>query len=130
MSECTQEERDLAARQLVPLLTENEDVPEEWVAEYVARYREQPRRYQRENIAIDLQMALNRARKDTERLDWLEANEAHVVSHRERLGEGWGIWWCVVKRGRSLSGHPLGSPRAAIDAAMTRNAPKEGTDNA
>ena len=57
---------------------------------------------------------------DTKRLDWLENNEAHLVSHREKLGDGYGIWWNVVKRGKSLSGHPLGRVRDAIDAAIAR----------
>lgn len=57
---------------------------------------------------------------DTQRLNWLGENEAHLHTHRERLGDGYGIWWNVVKRNKSLSGHPLGSPRTAIDAAMNR----------
>jgi hypothetical protein len=63
--------------------------------------------------------------KDAGRLDWLHDNEAALESHRERFGAdgGWTIWWNVVKCGKSISGHPLGDPRAAIDAAMAR---KEG----
>ena len=56
---------------------------------------------------------------DTERLEWLAANEANLITHRENNSEGgWWVWWNVVKRGRSISGHPLGSPQAAIDAAV------------
>jgi hypothetical protein len=57
-------------------------------------------------------------RTDTERLDWLADHEANLRSHREKLGGGYSIWWAVVKRQKSISGHPLASPRAAIDAAM------------
>jgi hypothetical protein len=60
--------------------------------------------------------------EDAARLDWLEANELSLVTHREGDGEdGYTIWWSVVRvkrcAGRS-SGHPLGDLRAAIDAAM------------
>ena len=56
---------------------------------------------------------------DTERLDWLARNEAHLLTHREKSWYGdWWIYWTVVKRKRSISGHPLGSPREAIDAAI------------
>ena len=56
---------------------------------------------------------------DTERIDWLETNEAHLVTHREKMGDGrYGIWWNVVRKKKSISGHPLGSPRAAIDSAI------------
>jgi hypothetical protein len=59
--------------------------------------------------------------EDAARLDWLEANELSLVTHREGDGEdGYTIWWSVVRvkrcAGRS-SGHPLGDLRAAIDAA-------------
>jgi hypothetical protein len=57
---------------------------------------------------------------DEERLNWLEDHEANLVTHREKCFEGYSIWWNVVKRRRSLSGHPQGSPRAAIDEAMKR----------
>ena len=58
-----------------------------------------------------------------ELLDWLEANEAHPVSHRERFGGdgGWTIWWNVVERGKSISGHPVGNAREAIREAMKRH---------
>lgn len=58
---------------------------------------------------------------DTNRLDWLERHEANLVSHREKMSEGYSIWWNVVKLNKSLSGHPLGSPRAAIDFAIERS---------
>ena len=62
---------------------------------------------------------LTAARDDSQFLNWLEANEAHLVSHRERCEDGWTIWWHVVnKKGRSLSGHPEGSVRAALRKAL------------
>jgi hypothetical protein len=64
-------------------------------------------------------------RTDTERLDWLAAKEANLRTHREKFGRGgYTIWWTVVKRQKSISGHPLGSPRAAIDFAMDMAAGK------
>lgn len=54
---------------------------------------------------------------DKQRLDWLEKKEADLVCHREKCSDGYTIWWNVLKRCRSISGHPFGSPRAAIDAA-------------
>ncbi len=61
-------------------------------------------------------------RKDVERLDWLEQHEARLVSHRERSNDEYTIWWCVTDRSgkKSISGHPLGNPRAAIDAAIDK----------
>lgn len=58
--------------------------------------------------------------EERRRLEWLAKKEARLTTHRERSGDRWLIWWNVVKRNRSLSGHPLGSPAAAIDAAMAR----------
>lgn len=68
---------------------------------------------------------------DTKRLDWLEANEYDLVTRREDMGEDeYAILWFVVDSRKStkqhlhtVSGHPLGSPREAIDAAL---AGKEG----
>lgn len=60
---------------------------------------------------------------DRHLLDWVEENEAHLVSHREQFGADEGeytIWWQVVKNRESISGHPLGSVRAAIMAAIGR----------
>jgi hypothetical protein len=65
-------------------------------------------------------------RTDTERLDWLAAKEANLRTHREKFGGGYTIWWTVVKRQKSISGHPLGSPRAAIDFAMDLAAKADG----
>jgi len=59
-------------------------------------------------------------RTDADRFEWLETREAHLITHRERTSDGYTIWWNVVKRRKSISGHPLGSPQAAIDAAMDR----------
>ena len=56
------------------------------------------------------------AQKDTARLGWVESIEAHVVTHREMWGGEWAIWWRVIRGNRSISGHPQGSIRAAIDA--------------
>ena len=64
---------------------------------------------------------------DTSRLNWLEENEASLTTHREKLADGYTIWWNVVKHGRSISGHPLGNARAAIDAAIA--AVQEKTEN-
>lgn len=62
---------------------------------------------------------------DKYRLDWLQEHEAHLVSHRERSAMGgFFIYWRVIKRRKSISGHPLGSPRAAIDEAI-KNFPKK-----
>lgn len=67
---------------------------------------------------------------DTARLNWLEAREASLVTHREAIDEGeFAIWWTVAGevrkiRANSISGHPLGSARAAIDAAMLAAAPE------
>lgn len=56
---------------------------------------------------------------DRERLDWLERNKADLIVHRNKSGEGdHCVSWDVVKSGKSISGHPLGSHRAAIDAAI------------
>ena len=62
------------------------------------------------------------AGEDSARLDWLESNELALCSEREGFGDDeYGIWWRVVRvkaiKGDSISGHPLGSVRAAIDAA-------------
>jgi hypothetical protein len=54
-----------------------------------------------------------------DRLKWLADHEAGLITHRQKKADGgWWIWWNVVKRGRSISGHPLGSPQAAIDTAI------------
>jgi hypothetical protein len=61
---------------------------------------------------------------DAARLNFLEANELDLRVTREPSGLDKGmhaIWWQVCKQKRSyesVSGHPLGSPRDAIDAAM------------
>ena len=63
---------------------------------------------------------------DVERLDWLAANEYDLSTRREDMGEDeYAILWFVVDSRKStkrhlhtVSGHPLGSPREAIDAAM------------
>lgn len=67
---------------------------------------------------------------DTARLNWLEGREASLVTHREAIDEGeFAIWWTVTGeirkiRSNSISGHPLGSVRSAIDAAMLASAPE------
>ena len=61
---------------------------------------------------------------DTDRLDWLERHEANLVTHREQMSEGCLIWWNVAKRNKSLSGHPLGSCREAIDFAIEQSGEK------
>lgn len=67
---------------------------------------------------------------DADRLNFLESREASLVTHREENDEGeFAIWWTVSGEVRkikanSISGHPLGSVRAAIDAAMLASAPQ------
>jgi hypothetical protein len=63
-------------------------------------------------------------------LDWLVANEFDLCTRREDIGEDeYAIWWFIVDSRKStkkylhtVSGHPLGSPRAAIEAAMASEA--------
>lgn len=62
-------------------------------------------------------------RKDAERISYLESNEFDLRTHRETWDceEGeYSIWWQVVNARieTSISGHPLGSPREAIDAVL------------
>jgi hypothetical protein len=77
-------------------------------------------------VIAQLRQQRDEARKDTERLDFLETKEAALISHREKFGDGqFSIWWNVVKRGKSLSGHPLGHARDAIDAALPLPAASE-----
>lgn len=60
-------------------------------------------------------------RKDAERLDWLDSHEYDVVCHVETwcCEEGeYSIWWNVTDGEKSISGHPMGSARDAIDAAI------------
>lgn len=68
-------------------------------------------------------------RTDTERLDALERREAKVHCFREHVDDGWAIWWRIVKRGRSISGHPRPSLRAAIDEMLDRES-EDGTNDA
>lgn len=65
---------------------------------------------------------------DAERFAFLESEEASLLPHREWAhGKSvWHVWWAVVKRRRSISGHPLGSPREAIDAAIARKETNKG----
>lgn len=61
-------------------------------------------------------------------LAWLADKEADLVTHREPFGDGgYSIWWNVMKGGKSISGHPLGSPQAAIEYAMNLEAPSTGS---
>lgn len=57
---------------------------------------------------------------DTQRLDWLESNQATVQSFKEPREDGsvWVTWWQVRIDGGTVA-HPLACPREAIDAAMT-----------
>lgn len=55
---------------------------------------------------------------DTDRLNWLEKQHLTLAAVKERWSEEIVLWWQVVDGKRSLSGHPLASPREAIDAAM------------
>lgn len=61
-----------------------------------------------------------------EQLDWLVSNEYDLCTRREDIGDDeYAIWWFVVDSRKStkkylhtVSGHPLGSPQDAIQAAM------------
>lgn len=71
-------------------------------------------------LIAEMDARIRELEADAERLDWLENNEAVLASHREEIDEGeYAIFWQVADRLRkkSLSGHPLGSPRDALDAA-------------
>lgn len=67
---------------------------------------------------------------DAARLDWLRDNEFDLVTRREDIDEDeYRILWFVIdprkttrRHLHSISGHPLGSPREAIDAAIARSA--------
>jgi hypothetical protein len=56
---------------------------------------------------------------DSDRLDWLAKNHASLSAIKEPWDEGvTALWWQVTQGKKSLSGHVLSDPRAAIDAAM------------
>lgn len=56
---------------------------------------------------------------DSEMLDWLEAQHFSLHASREPAGDDEiTLWWQVVDRKKSISGHPLGNARDAIRAAM------------
>lgn len=67
---------------------------------------------------------------DAARLDWLRDNEFDLVTRREDIDEDeYRILWFVIdprkttrRHLHSISGHPVGSPREAIDAAIARSA--------
>lgn len=64
-----------------------------------------------------------KATDDTKRLDFIDENEISLVSHREQVGDGeYSIWWTACKDEKSISGHPLGYVRDAIDAAHLKAA--------
>lgn len=68
---------------------------------------------------------------DTARLDWLIENDASLTATEERVGcLETVLWWKVTKDRSSLSGHPLGDARAAIDAAMARQNAQDETRSA
>src|SRR5690606_12994426 len=87
--------------------------------------REDERAIDRARTLIRRLSASGQGVEDTKRLDWLLANEYDLVARREDMGEDeCAIWWFVTDSRRStklhlhsVSGHPLGSPREAIDAA-------------
>lgn len=79
-----------------------------------------------------LRVELDAAKVDTERLNWLEESESHLVSHRESFGvddpeSEYSIWWNVTdhKGKKSISGHPIGDARIAIDTARSRGETEE-----
>jgi hypothetical protein len=55
---------------------------------------------------------------DTEMLDYVESTLSSVYCSIEDNGEDQSAWWQVGSDSKSQSGHPLGSIRAAIKAAM------------
>ncbi len=62
--------------------------------------------------------SLAEARKDSERVDWLEKYHVCAVAFTEGGDENELIrWWQVADDEKSLSGHPLATLRAAIDKA-------------
>lgn len=65
-------------------------------------------------------MEVNALRADKARLDWLEKHHLTLAAMKERWSEEIMLWWQVADGERSLSGHPLSSPRAAIDAARKK----------
>lgn len=69
------------------------------------------------------------AHPDTQRLDWMESARLKAVpfSEQSQLDEGMHyLWWQIVDGRKSVSGHPLGSLREAIDAARASST-KDGS---
>lgn len=61
--------------------------------------------------------------KDKERIDWLEANETNLSFQREYSDyhpSEYTLWWQVMRGSVSVSGHPVGCLREAIDIAISR----------
>ncbi len=69
-------------------------------------------------MATKIEKRLTQSQRDTKRFRWLEDNEADLITRREAHDEEYFVLWWVAKDGQSISGHPLGSPRDAIDYAM------------
>jgi hypothetical protein len=56
---------------------------------------------------------------DSRALDWLSKHSLSLTCSIEVWDDHVSvIWWRVTKGNMSISGHPLGTPRAAIKAAM------------
>lgn len=60
--------------------------------------------------------------EDSAMLDWLESKHFSLSAIKEPCGDDqFALWWQVTQGRKSISGHPLASPREAIRAAIGRN---------
>jgi len=60
--------------------------------------------------------------EDSAMLDWLEREHFSLSAIKEPCGDDqFALWWQVTQGRKSISGHPLASPREAIRAAIGRN---------
>ena len=60
--------------------------------------------------------------EDSVMLDWLEREHFSLSAIKEPCGDDqFALWWQVTQGRKSISGHPLASPREAIRAAIGRN---------
>lgn len=62
---------------------------------------------------------------DKARLDWLEKRHLTLSATKEDHGDELWLWWQVTSGNQSLSGHPLSTPRDAIDAALAHSGGQE-----
>ena len=64
---------------------------------------------------------VDKAKSDSERLEWLITYHFSLSAVKEDMGESIALWWQVTDGDKSVSGHPLGDARDAIDAAIKRH---------